>query len=130
MRERLNMAQACNRLGRDDEARVIIRESLATAVGLDATSLQYGALLSEADRRLAAGDTRSGLAFLGMLRRAAATGSMEQHEAQRILDRVRLPREEIDAGLAAGFALDLQQVIREVLADGPTERGGRSTTER
>src|SRR4029077_1698188 len=117
IRDRLNMAQACTRLGRDDEARVIIRESLATAVDLRATSLQCGALLSEADRRLVGGDTQTGLAYLGMLRRAAAMGSIEQHETQRILDRVRLPREEIDDGLAAGDALVLESVIQEVLAE-------------
>jgi hypothetical protein len=51
-----------------------------------------------------------------MLRRAAAMGSIEQHEAQRILDRVRLPRDVIERGLAAGEALDLERVIQELLA--------------
>ena len=110
--------------GRDDEASVIIRESLATAVDLSATSLQYVALLSEADRRLVAGDTQTGLAYLGMLRRAAAMGSIEQHEADRILERVRLPREVIDTGLAAGEALDLESVIKELLADSTNGRRG------
>ena len=122
IRERLNMAQACTRLGRDDEARVIIRESLATAVDLSATSLQYVALLSEADRRLVGGDMQTGLAYLGMLRSAAAMGSMEQHEAERVLERVRLPRDAIDAGLAAGERLDLESVIQELLEDRPNER--------
>ncbi len=76
-------------------------------------------MLSEADRLLAGGDTQTGLAYLGMLRRAATMGSMEQHEAQRVLERVRLPRDVIDAGLAAGEALDLESVIKELLADTP-----------
>ena len=69
------------------------------------------------DRRLVGGDTQTGLAYLGMLRSAAAMGSMEQHEAERVLERVRLPRDVIDSGLAAGEALDLETVIQELLAD-------------
>jgi predicted ATPase len=116
IRDRLNMAETCTRLGRDDEARVLIRKSLATAVELRATSLQYVALLSEADRLLIGGDTQTSLAYLGMLRRVAAMGSMEQHEARRILERVQLPPDAIERGLAAGDALDLERVIQELLA--------------
>ena len=83
---------------------------------LGITYLQYVALLSEADRLLIGGDTQTGLAYLGMLRRAAAMGSVEQHEAQRILDRVELPPDAIARGLAAGEALQVERVIQELLA--------------
>jgi class 3 adenylate cyclase/tetratricopeptide (TPR) repeat protein len=116
IRDRLNMAQACTRLGRDAEAGALIRESLATAVEVSATSLQYAALVLEADRLLTSGDTRTGLAYLGLLRRTAAMGSMEQHEAQRILERVPLGPDAIERGLSAGEALDLDRVIEELLA--------------
>ena len=43
-------------------------------------------------------------------------GSVEQHEAQRIVERVQLPPDEIERGLAAGEALDLERVIEELLA--------------
>jgi hypothetical protein len=59
-----------------------------------------------------------------MLRRAAAMGSVEQHEAERVLEQVRLPRDVIDTGLAAGEALDLESVIQELLADTADERTG------
>ena len=87
---------------------MIIRESLATAVDLDATSLQYVALLSEADRRLVAATRSPGWRTSG----CCACGCDGVDGAARGAAHPRAgpaPSEEIDAGLAAGVALDLHR---------------------
>ena len=116
--ERLNMAQACTRLGRDDEARAIIRESLATAVSLDAPWLQHYSVQIEADRRVSRGEIDVGLAYLGLFMHLPSARSLDQNETDRILAHTSLTPEAIEAGMAVGAGWDLEAVIQELLRPG------------
>ncbi len=119
VRTALNMAQACVRLGRDDEASALIRESLAMAVSLQAPALQSWCVQTEADRRLTIGDIETGLAYLGLVMRQPSAGSLDGHETDRILARTSLTQEAIASGMAAGAGLDLEAVVEELLAAPP-----------
>ena len=121
----LNLAQACVRLDRDDEASSLIRESLATASSLDAPWLQHFALQIEADRRVSRGEIDVGLAYLGLFMHQPSAGSLDQHETDRILARTSLSPEAIEAGMAVGEGWDLATVVQELLSDGSAPALGR-----
>jgi tetratricopeptide (TPR) repeat protein len=119
IRMRLNLAQACVRLGRDDEAATQIRESLVAAVALGSTSLQSFCVQTEADRLLTRGETAVGLAYLGLFMSQPSAGAIDQNETDRILSRTGLAAEVIEAGMAAGAALELEAVVEHLLQTGP-----------
>ena len=118
VRSMLNMAQACVRLDRDEEARALIREGLATAVSLDAPWLQHYSVQIEADRRVSRGEIDVGLAYLGLFMHLPSARSLDQNETDRILAHTSLTPEAIEAGMAVGAGWDLEAVIQELLRPG------------
>jgi class 3 adenylate cyclase/tetratricopeptide (TPR) repeat protein len=115
----VNVAQIYIRSGRDQAADALLREALAAAVatGLSPTLCLW--LQIEGDRRLTRGETDIGLAYLGLCLAQPFAGSIDRHESDRILARTSLSAEEIERGLAAGAALDLDAVIHELLTRPP-----------
>jgi len=75
-------------------------------------------MLVEADRRITDGDTAGSLALLGLVHANPTLERLLQQEIERILSRVALDPSALDAGLAAGATLDLDQVIAELLTAG------------
>jgi class 3 adenylate cyclase/tetratricopeptide (TPR) repeat protein len=117
IRTQLNLAQTYIRLGHDRDARALIRGSLRTAVAIESTAMQHFCLQTEGDRCVTNGDTATGLAYLGLFMGQPSAGSIDRHETDRILARTSLPSEAIERGMANGAGLDLDTVVRELLAD-------------
>jgi hypothetical protein len=120
LRMELNLAQAYIRLGRDVEARALIRESLRAAVRMESTPLQALCVQAEGDRRLAVGETDVGLALLGVSMSQPSAGSVDRHGTDRILGHASLPSAAAEQGMARGRALDFDTVVQELLADDET----------
>ena len=72
----------------------------------------------EGDRLLSCGQTGLGLAYLGLALAQPFSSSMERQEIDRVLARTSLSPDEIESGLAAGAALDLDAVVADLLAEG------------
>ena len=121
IRMTLNMAQACVRLGRDGEASALIRESLATAVSLAGHSTPELVSPDGSGSPSRRGETEIGLAYLGLFMRQPSTGSIDEHETDRILARTSLTPEAIEVGMAHGADLDLDIVVEDLLAPGTAQ---------
>jgi tetratricopeptide (TPR) repeat protein len=118
--DQLNLAQVLLRLGHVPEARTAGREALAEAAALGAVRVVVFALLVEADLRMTIGEADAGLSLLGVVRARSAAERVDQIEIERILSRVRMEPSRIDAGLAAGEALDFDEVVEGLLQEGET----------
>jgi tetratricopeptide (TPR) repeat protein len=118
----LNMAQAHVRLGLDDDARLLISDVAAAAIDLRSELVQCLCLVGEADRLISRGQVAVGLAYLGLHLRQRSAGSIDQHEADRVLARASLSRDVIEAGMAAGADLDLETVVRLLAGGGESRR--------
>jgi len=118
----LNMAQAHVRLGLDDAARLLISDVAAAAIDLRSELVQCLCLVGEADRLISRGQVAVGLAYLGLHLRQRSAGSIDQHEADRVLARASLSRDVIEAGMAAGADLDLETVVRLLAGGGESRR--------
>jgi hypothetical protein len=75
-------------------------------------------MLVEADRRVTDGDTAGAVALLGLVHANPTLERLLRQEIERILSRLALDPAALDAGLATGATLDLDQVIAELLTDG------------
>ena len=117
IRQMANLVQLDVRLGRDDEARELLREALSAAVSIGLPPLQNFCLQMEADRLVTRGEVDLGLAYLGLVLAHPSAGAIDRNEVDRILARTGLSSEAITAGLAAGAHLDLDTVVRELLAE-------------
>jgi hypothetical protein len=78
--------------------------------------------VGEADRLISRGQVAVGLAYLGLHLRQRSAGSIDQHEADRVLARASLSRDVIEAGMAAGADLDLETVVRLLAGGGESRR--------
>ncbi len=110
-----NLAQASLRLGDYATAHASIREVLAEAIEVGAIQQVLLCVQVEADLRICRGDTDSGLALLGMVEAHPSFGSIDRSESERLLSRIALSPDEIEAGLAAGRALDFDTVLQGLL---------------
>jgi hypothetical protein len=115
----LNLAQARLRLGESEACARAVREGLAEAEAVHARRNVLFAVQVEADRRLSEGDVVGALPLLGVVRAQAWAERNEQSEMDRILGRVDLDPATVEAGLAAGATLDLDQVVADLLASPP-----------
>jgi tetratricopeptide (TPR) repeat protein len=113
----LNLAQVRLRLGDTAGAKAAVREGLAEAAAIGAQRYVAFAMLVEADRRVTDGDTAGALALLGLVHANPTLERLLRQEIERILSRVALDPSALDAGLTTGTALDLDQVIAELLTD-------------
>jgi tetratricopeptide (TPR) repeat protein len=86
-----NIAQIHVRLGRDDDARRLIREAIGTVRQAGGTATLMFCVLAEADRRLVEGDHHGALELIGHVRRHPAHTRDNTDEIGRILGRAGLP---------------------------------------
>lgn len=115
----LNQAQARLRLGDLEQAHAKAIEALATAQAIGTLRLLLFALLVEADVQLTAGAADVALPLLGVVHSHPEADRNDQEEIERIAARAALDEATVDAGLAAGAALDFDEVIAELLAAHP-----------
>ena len=111
-----NLAQADLRLGDVTAARQGAREALALARSLGTTpNILWG--LSLAGQVLAAeGQPERSLVLLGLVHAHPALEHQDEIELDEAIAGLGLPAAQVEAGLAAGAALDFETVIEEILA--------------
>jgi tetratricopeptide (TPR) repeat protein len=97
-------------------ARSYVREALTLAQKIGAPRLELIALISYTQVLAAEGDTPRALALLGLVRRHPSTTFESHQDIDRILAGLSLDEAEIQAGLATGASLDLNEVVSEILS--------------
>ena len=114
---RVNLAQVYLRIGDTGRARTMIREGIADATRTTLISDLMMTLVVEADRRLLEGDIDGGLELLGVVASHPACTRNDREEIARILSRTSLDEANVDAGMARGAGLDIDELAAQVLAD-------------
>ena len=112
-----NLAQVCVRLGRLDDSRRYLVDSLRASLRHRRHVMLPLCVVIEADLRLADGDVDGALALLGAVRGDLSTGVNDQQEVDRFLARAALPDDVVEAGMAAGRGLDVEALAIQILAD-------------
>ena len=112
-----NLAQARLRLGDRPGSRAACLDAMAALARIGAISPLIFCLLVEADWQLTAGETARGLSLLGLVRAHPAATRNDHDEIERIVARTALDRSEIERGMEAGAALDLETVVADLLAE-------------
>ena len=115
----VNLAFAYMRTGEASRARLLIVEVLQAARTSGSFPAKLSGVGAEGERLLALGETGRGLALLGLAQNSPTSSADIRTDIQMGLDfwtsRLGLSRPEIEAGLAAGRELDLDQVIDQFL---------------
>jgi tetratricopeptide (TPR) repeat protein len=115
----VNLAFAYLRTEEASRARPLIKEVLQAARASGSFPAELSAVGTEGERLLALGETGRGLALLGLSRHHPASSADIRTDIQMGLDfwapRLGLTQPEIEAGLAAGKSLDLDQVVDQCL---------------
>ena len=115
----VNLAFAHLRTGEGSRARPLIGEVLQAARASGSFPAELSGVGAEGERLLALGETDRGLALLGLARHHPASSADIRTDIQMGLDfwapRLGLSGTEIEAGMAAGKGLDLDQVIDQFL---------------
>jgi class 3 adenylate cyclase/tetratricopeptide (TPR) repeat protein len=109
------LAQADLGLGDISAARQEVREALALARSLGMTPMVVWGLLLAGQVLAAAGQPDRGLALFGLARAHPALEHQAKLELDEAIAGLGLPEAQIEAGLAAGAALDLETVVGEIL---------------
>jgi tetratricopeptide (TPR) repeat protein len=120
-----NMAQIQVRTGRDLEARRLLHEALTLVRQAEGIPSLLFCVLVEADRRLTNGEVSSALELMGAVRHHPAINNDNLSEIERILGRVTLPADVIEAGMARGAGQDFHARI-DRLADELASAAGAS----
>jgi class 3 adenylate cyclase/tetratricopeptide (TPR) repeat protein len=113
-----NLGMVCIAQGLDGAAWDYVRRSLREAMDMQDTPHVLAALGDIAHLKLRAGQPERAAELLGLALRHPATHSEIEDEAQAVLAALReaLPPEQLEAALARGAKLDLEQVVAEILA--------------
>lgn len=112
-----NLAHAHLMLGQAATAREHVRDMLRLSRQLGAMPRVLDALLNLAEILITEGETARGLHLIGLIRGHPAGEFQMQQEIDRILDGVAVEPAEMEAALAHGAALDMEEVTRQILAE-------------
>ncbi len=112
-----NVAQAELKLGDVAAARRGASEALQLARSLGALPDVLWAVFLHGQIMAEAGEKARGLLLFGLARAHPALEYQVMHEINEEIARLGLPPEEVEAGLAAGAALDLETVVGEILEE-------------
>jgi hypothetical protein len=112
----LNISSASLGLGDLAAARRYTGEALALGLKMGALLLELSAVYVFAEVLAAEGETGRSLALMGMVRSHPAADNDLQQMVGDFLQGLPLEATEIEAGLAAGASLDLDEVIRMILS--------------
>jgi class 3 adenylate cyclase/tetratricopeptide (TPR) repeat protein len=110
-----NLAQADLQLGNVAAARQGVREVLSLARSLGMAPHVLGGLIVTAQILLAEGQSERALTLYGLALAHPALDAQSRLEIDDELARLDLPPEQLEAGLAAGAALDFEAVVQEIL---------------
>jgi tetratricopeptide (TPR) repeat protein len=110
-----NLAAAYLQMGDLETARRHVREMMRLSWRLGATPNVLFAILNWAEILITDGDSRRGLALLGLIGHHPAQEFQMQSEIERIALLSPLSQAEREAALAAGAVLNLDEVVREIL---------------
>jgi tetratricopeptide (TPR) repeat protein len=112
----VNLAQTDLKLGDMATARREVGEALALARALDMQTLVLWSVFVAGQVLAAEGRASRALSVCGLVRAHPAADHQLLLEIDEEIARMDLPPAEAEAGLAAGAALDLETVTREILA--------------
>jgi len=112
-----NLGDVCLRQGQDDAAWDHLRRSLQETVTRQYTPLALESLIHVSQLRLRAGQSERAAELLGLALRHPASTSEVEWVAQEVLEALRgaLGAEQLEAALARGAEMDLDQVVEEIL---------------
>jgi hypothetical protein len=125
--ERLGVAVALSNLGdvsisleQDGAAWAYLRQSLQENLAMQDTPHALGDLVYIAQLRSRAGQPQRGGELLGLALRHPASNSEVERNAHLVLEALRaeLEPEAMEAALARGAEMDLEQVVEQILAEG------------
>ncbi len=111
-----NIADAYATLGQLDESRRYAVQCIRLARQVGAVPLQLAALVPLAGVLARQGQPDRALALLGLARQHPSTPKQKEVGIRETLAEMQLEPERIEAGLAAGAALELEAVVEEILA--------------
>ncbi len=111
-----NLADAYATLGQLDESRRYAVACVRVAGQVGAVPLQLAALVPLAEVLVKQGQPNRALALLGLARHHPSTPKQKEVGINELLTEIQLTPEQVEAGLAAGAALELEAVVAEVLA--------------
>ena len=121
-----NLGWVCIAQGQDGVAWEYLRRSLREHVAMqDAPHALFG-LVGVSRLRVRAGQPERAAELLGLALHHPASYSEVERYAQPVLEALReaLPAEQLEAALARGAAMDLEQVVAEILAQSEASSGG------
>jgi tetratricopeptide (TPR) repeat protein len=115
-----NLAMVCLVQGRDDAAWQYFRRALGEFVAMQDTPHLLANLAYVSWLRLRGGQPEAAARLLGLALRHPVSSSEVAHEAQPVLDLLReaLGAEELEAAMARGAEMNLEQVVAQILAEG------------
>jgi tetratricopeptide (TPR) repeat protein len=93
----LNIAQASLRLGRQEEAVACLAQARATGALAESVTLQFFAVIVEAELAMERGDIEEGLERLAGVKRHPAARDFDRQEIVRVLTRAGLTADDLDA---------------------------------
>ncbi|MFN2241210.1 MAG: adenylate/guanylate cyclase domain-containing protein [Anaerolineae bacterium] len=115
-----NLGDVCISLEQDGAAWAYLRQSLQENLATQDTPHALGDLVYIANLRSRAGQPQRAAELLGLALRHPASHSEVAHNARPVLELVRaeLEPEAMEAALARGADMDLEQVVEQILAEG------------
>jgi tetratricopeptide (TPR) repeat protein len=115
-----NLGDVCISLEQDGAAWAYLRQSLQENLAMQDTPHALGNLVYIAQLRSRAGQPQRAAELLGMALRHPASYSEVARDTQPVLEALgeALGPEELEAALARGAEMDLDQVVAEILAEG------------
>ena len=113
-----NLGDVCIIQGQDGAAWQYLRRALRELVAMQDTPHAVGILVPVSRLRLRAGQPERAAEWLGLALHHPASYSEVEHDAQPVLETLRqaLGAEVLEAALARGAKLELEQVVAEILA--------------
>jgi tetratricopeptide (TPR) repeat protein len=111
----LNLAQVSLRLDDHAAAWKYVRDAAAVAAQIGATDQLLFCILIEADRLASLGEVAQALGLIGLACSHPSAGTMLNQETDRVLSRIALDEDTIQAGIAAGSGLDFDAAINAIL---------------
>jgi len=117
-----NLSMVCLAKGLDGAARDYVRRSLRENLGIQNMPHALADLVQVAHLQARAGQPQQAAGLLGLALNHPASYSEVESDAQPVLAMLReaLPPEQLEAALARGAKVDLEQVVAEILADTET----------
>jgi tetratricopeptide (TPR) repeat protein len=114
-----NLGSVCISQGQEESAWDYVRRALREDVAMQDTPHAVTALVHVSHLRVRAGQPERGAELLGLALHHPASYSEVERDAQPVLALLReaLPAEELEAALARGAELELEQVVEEILGE-------------